>query len=226
MKVKYFNFKGGGILRKIANGAKFVINFRLLKMLYLKAMNISNFRFMIAKRTVLDIDKSAKIIVKEGRFYLNAKWDKQDPFSSYILMRKKSSIIVENNFKIYSGSRVNIYRGGVLRLGSGYINHNLVLHCEKEINIGHNVAIAENVTFLDNDAHNVYWNGQKSDKAQAITVGDNVWIGMRSLILKGVHIGNGSVVAAGSVVTKNVPENCLVAGVPARIIKRDIRWHI
>lgn len=52
-----------------------------------------------------------------------------------------------------------------------------------------------------------------------IIIGDDVWVGMDSIIMGGVTIGNGSVVAAGSVVTKSVPENVLVGGVPAKIIK-------
>ncbi|MBA2585639.1 MAG: maltose acetyltransferase, partial [Chthoniobacterales bacterium] len=51
-------------------------------------------------------------------------------------------------------------------------------------------------------------------------IGDNVWIGMNAVILKGVAIGENSVVAAGAVVTKSVPENCVVAGNPAKIVKR------
>jgi maltose O-acetyltransferase len=53
-----------------------------------------------------------------------------------------------------------------------------------------------------------------------IIIGDDVWIGMDCTILGGVSIGNGSVVAAGSVVTKSIPDNVLVGGVPAKVIKR------
>jgi acetyltransferase-like isoleucine patch superfamily enzyme len=51
-----------------------------------------------------------------------------------------------------------------------------------------------------------------------------VWIGMNSIILKGTRIGNGAVIAAGAVVTRDVPEKCLVGGVPARIIRKIVEW--
>lgn len=53
-----------------------------------------------------------------------------------------------------------------------------------------------------------------------IVIEDNVWIGMEALILGGVTIGENSVVAARSVVTKDVPANCLVAGIPAKVVKK------
>ena len=52
-----------------------------------------------------------------------------------------------------------------------------------------------------------------------------MWIGTNSIILKGVIIGDNSIIAAGSIVTKNVPENSLVAGNPAKIIKQNIKWE-
>ena len=57
-------------------------------------------------------------------------------------------------------------------------------------------------------------------------IGNHVWIGSGAKILKGVAIGNGSVVAAGAVVVHDVPENCVVAGVPAVIVKSGIQWKI
>ena len=56
-----------------------------------------------------------------------------------------------------------------------------------------------------------------------VIIGDNVWVGARSVILPGVIVGNNVVIAAGSVVTKDVPDNSLVAGVPA-VIKRKIQY--
>lgn len=56
--------------------------------------------------------------------------------------------------------------------------------------------------------------------SKPVVIGDDVWIGTGSIILPGVNIGNGSVISAGSVVTKSVPEMCLVGGNPAKVIRR------
>jgi acetyltransferase-like isoleucine patch superfamily enzyme len=57
-----------------------------------------------------------------------------------------------------------------------------------------------------------------------VHIGSHVWIGARALILKGVRIGDGAVVAAGSVVTRDVPSRALVAGNPAQVIREDVSW--
>ena len=58
-----------------------------------------------------------------------------------------------------------------------------------------------------------------------MVIGDKVWIGMNVTILKGVNVGEGSIIAAGSVVTNNVPAHSIVAGVPAKVIKSDVYYE-
>lgn len=75
---------------------------------------------------------------------------------------------------------------------------------------------------VDNDSHRISIDvieRRKTPNSAPIIIGDNVWVGMNALILKGVEIGENAIVAAYSVVTKNVPENTLVAGNPAKILK-------
>ena len=83
------------------------------------------------------------------------------------------------------------------------------------------VFISEGVTIIDSDVHRI---NNKIDISKPIVIEDNVWIGINTIILKGVTIGAGSVVSAGSVVTTNMPPKTLVGGVPAKITKRDIKW--
>lgn len=96
--------------------------------------------------------------------------------------------------------------------------------CRKQISIGNNTDIAAGVLIQDYDGHVLLPNTRETS-ALPISIGNNVWIGANSVILKGVTIGDGVVVAAGSIVTKDVPPKCLVGGVPAKIIRENIEWE-
>ena len=63
-----------------------------------------------------------------------------------------------------------------------------------------------------------------TNKPRDIRLGEHVWIGQNATILKGVSIGNNSIVAFGTVVTKDVPANAIVAGVPSKVVKTGITW--
>ena len=93
------------------------------------------------------------------------------------------------------------------------------------ISIGEGTMIAPNVIIVDSDFHvpwppemRLYYPGTEADGE--VNIGKNCWIGINSLILKGVAIGNNSVIAAGSVVTRNIPSDSLAAGIPAKVIKK------
>jgi len=113
--------------------------------------------------------------------------------------------------------------GAVIQIGDdcGFTGTTLV--AAESIQIGHRVQVGANSVIVDTDFHPTqveerardFLNGQHAP----IIIEDDVFIGMQSLILKGVTIGRGSVVGAGSVVTKNVPAGVVVAGNPARIVK-------
>ena len=186
-------------------------------------VNKMGFAAIAMKGTRVSLSEHSDMDVKTGRLTLNAKWDKCDPFHSMLVMADDSHLIVEGSFNIYSGAKVYVNKGATLKLGSGYINHNLNLSCFESISIGKGVVISENVTFRDSDDHSIV--SSQSPMTQPITVGDHVWIGMNATILKGVRIGNGAIIAAGAVVTKNVPENALVGGVPAKVIKANVSWY-
>ena len=93
------------------------------------------------------------------------------------------------------------------------------------IRIGNNVLIGSGALITDNDAHGIHpehRNNVRHILIAPIEIKDNVFIGARSIILKGVVIGEGAIVGAGAVVTRNVPDFAIVAGNPAKIIG-DVR---
>lgn len=103
-----------------------------------------------------------------------------------------------------------------------FINRNVNITARAPISIGNDVLIGNNV-IINSGNHN-YSNSKRLIREQGhlispILIEDNVWIGANSVILRGVTIGNGSVIGAGAVVTKDVPPKCVYGGVPARLIK-------
>jgi acetyltransferase-like isoleucine patch superfamily enzyme len=101
-----------------------------------------------------------------------------------------------------------------------YVGRRSEFHCDIAIQVGSDCAISWDVQFIDSDQH-VLDGGRN---AAPIMIGDHVWIGQRATILKGVVVGDGAVIAAGSIVTKDVPARAVVAGVPARVVKADANW--
>lgn len=136
------------------------------------------------------------------------------------LVVKENGLFKTDNFYMASGSKVLVGDNAELVIKSGYINNNSVIIASKKITIGENVAIASGVVIRDTDSHQI----NNSENTKEIVIGNSVWIGTNAIILKGVHIGDGAVIAAGAVVTKDIPKNSLVAGVPAKVIKRNITW--
>ena len=112
-----------------------------------------------------------------------------------------------------------------MSLGTGYLNYGCVIECFSKISIGNDVAISEGVVMRDSDNHVIqYGDGTKSTPTAPIVIQDHVWVGMGAIILKGVTIGEGAIVAACSLVNKDVPPHCMVGGVPAKVIKTDVVW--
>jgi acetyltransferase-like isoleucine patch superfamily enzyme len=102
------------------------------------------------------------------------------------------------------------------------LNYRTVISVETKVQIGSHCMIAEEVKIFDNNSHGIHYQHRTMTERDTapVVLEDHVWVGMNSIILKGVKIGKGAVVAAGSVVTKDVPPMVVVGGNPAAIIKQ------
>lgn len=140
---------------------------------------------------------------------------------TFFRMDNQSQLSVDGNFDIFYGNDVHIFSGGKLELDSGFINSYGKIECHKYIKIGKNCAIGPYAIILDSDGHQILG---KCNTAEVI-IGNNVWIGARVTILKGVHIGDGAVIAAGTIVNKDVPAKSLVAGNPMHLICDNVEWN-
>jgi maltose O-acetyltransferase len=105
--------------------------------------------------------------------------------------------------------------------GACAFSNNISIVALHRITVGSRCLIGDMVTILDADHHEIdptaRWNGP--GRIDPVAIGDNVWIGSRSMILRGVTIGYNSVIGSGSVVTRSIPANVVAAGNPARVLR-------
>lgn len=110
-----------------------------------------------------------------------------------------------------------------IEIGKNFSASGVCIVAESYIVIGDNVSIGANVTIIDTDFHthlNADNQPSNKNKSKPIMIGDNVWVGMNAVILKGVKIHSNSVIGANAIITKDVPPDSYAVGNPARIINK------
>lgn len=166
------------------------------------------------------LDSSAKINLC-GDLNLNKNSQGRNFRSSLLRMDKGSVLNVNGTFSFMYGADVILFPGASLTLGKdSFVNSDCKIRCSKEIIIGEDCAISHDFTVMDSDVH--FLNG--SNNTKKVTIGNHVWIGTRVTVLSGVSIGEGAVIAAGSLVKDDVPAHTLVAGVPAKVVRENVEW--
>lgn len=153
-------------------------------------------------------------------------------------------LIIGDSFTFSSGSGINpicknirgeFYTGrcGEIIIGNNVGISSACLWASKKINIGNNVSIGGDCVIIDTDAHPLDYHQRRNEYIKTISVEeyekkvatspisieDDVWIGARCTILKGVTIGARSIIGAGSVVVKSIPPDSIAAGNPAKVIR-------
>jgi acetyltransferase-like isoleucine patch superfamily enzyme len=173
----------------------------------------------------------------------NEKWVKKGN-NSFLYAESTVSNFQQNKEKIEIGNNTHVRGellvfayGGKIKIGDNcYVGANSHIWSGESVEIGNNVLISHNVNIIDSDSHEknnidraegfikLIQQGHPKEKGSILTakisIKDYAWINFNSIILKGITIGEGAIVAAGAVVTKDVPPFTMVAGNPAKEIKK------
>ena len=155
----------------------------------------------------------------------------------HLRSKNPRAVVIGRHVSCYAGCSFSVGDNGQCSIGDFTLLNGALIMAEEKIDIGSHCLISWNVGIADSDFHPLE-PAQRLIDAQALApyfknrpprpklktapvkITDNVWIGMNAIILKGVTIGENSVVAAGSVVTKSVEPNTVVAGNPAQVVKQ------
>lgn len=177
-----------------------------------------------------------------GQYYwkvintINAKWwrvkiGKNPTYRGKVNFRVwlESEISIGDNCLFYNSHNDNwigIYcpciistltKGAKLEIGDNCGMSGTVVGCAKHIKIGNNVRCGANTLITDTDWHT---DDPRTGKNKEVIIEDNVWLGYGVKVLKGVHIGENSVIGAGSIVTRDIPANVIAAGNPCKVVKQ------
>ena len=164
--------------------------------------------------------RSGARLIIEDKMKLGANCLKRNGRSTILRMDADSMLRIHSS-SIYYGADIIVFEGAQFVTGTSFINSDARIRVHRSITIGDDCAISHGFVAMDGNAHSI--DGRRT--IAPIVIKDHVWIGTGVTVLPGVTINEGSVVAAGAVVTKDVPSACLVAGVPARIIRRGVSWE-
>lgn len=155
--------------------------------------------------------------------------------------RKDKTYLEIGSDSVVSGNFYFEIESGKIQIGSNTFIGGGDFNCIDRISIGNDVMISWGCTFIDHNSHSILWQERKNDvaewkrgieegmlgryknwenvKRKEILIKDKAWIGFNSIVMKGVVIGEGAIIASGSVVTKSVPDWCIVGGNPAKLIR-------
>lgn len=155
----------------------------------------------------------------------------------FLRSKKPRAVVIGKHVSCYAGCSFSIGNDGRCTIGDFTLLNGALIMAEEKIEIGAHCLVSWNVGIADSDFHPLepaqrlidaqalapYFKGRPDRpilKTAPVKICDNVWIGMNAVILKGVTVGENSVVAAGAVVTKSVEPNVVVAGNPATVVKK------
>lgn len=167
-----------------------------------------------------------------------ASWDKSRLFIKNENIFQKECVCesshggrVEIESECHFGNRIFITSGGSLSIGSGLaVGRDSILGADYKhsLTIGEHCIFSWSVFILSGNGHNLFAMNENinlNQKAKNIMIKEHVWLGMRAALVSGAEIGSGSMVGAQSLVNKKFPNNSLIVGNPARIIRDKIAWR-
>lgn len=174
-----------------------------------------------SKRSRLQI----KFLESDAQVFIGENTNLTD---SEIILGKGARLVMGSN-SVLKG-RLSIGSYATVHIGDNLsVTNNLYIRAVegKKVLIGNDCLIASNVTIRTNDGHPIYdtTSGVRINMSQDVVIENHVWLGDEVAVLKGVRIGEGSIVAMRSVVTKNIESKVIAAGIPAKVVRINCTWE-
>ena len=170
-------------------------------------------------RNKIKIDKSSTIVLSQSVKIVDC---------TVLIKGKNNSLIIDKNTRLRNVNIEIIGDNCSLKIGKNcMIGDNCYLSVKEgtHLTIGNDCGLSRNVKIMTSDGHPIFKDGKRINEAKDIVLGSHIWVADNVTILKGVNIGDGSVVGINSTVTKDIPAYVVCVGNPARVMQDNIEWR-
>lgn len=180
-------------------------------------------RFFVPYRhVIMKLDNGAKVIL-HGSLLFGKPQIPGSKKETWLWLEENATLEINGLCFIGGDSYIRVVKDGKLSIGNCFINDNFQITCGSNISIGDKTVIARDVTIRSFDGHTIETPGFEISKP--ITIGKHAWVGQGVSIMKGVTVEDDAILAAHTLVTKDVKSYTIVGGNPAKVIKTDTKWH-
>jgi acetyltransferase-like isoleucine patch superfamily enzyme/coenzyme F420-reducing hydrogenase beta subunit len=174
---------------------------------------------------VIELHENSEIIIN-GELILNSHLPMGSKKECVVILHSGAKLVVNGRFALAYDSVLQLFPGATLTVNSGFVNAGATFAMKGNSSIGSDFLCGRHFVMSDSDHHQVVdlATNTRTNPNADIYIGNHVWCGEGAAIMKGVTIGDGSIISTKSLVTKSVPENCVAAGVPAKVIRTNASW--
>lgn len=176
-----------------------------------KIIRNGNSLLFITKNSKLSIDKNSSIILNNSKVYVGHTNNSDCEFKTKIILKNGSKLVFENGDASINDCCITLYENASLRLKNFVMSAGSLIRLQNATEFGDNVIIARMCFITDLDGHFTFKNDAKVFDSKTIKIGNDVWIGANSTILKGTNIGNNCIIASGSLLANKIIPNDTIA---------------
>ena len=177
------------------------------------------------KNSIIEMAAGARIILEgDGSLIVNGAKPAGSRAEAYIRMRRNATLRIHKTAQLCYKATIEIHENGEVEIGSAYINSDAVILAAKRIQMGEGCLISRMVFIYDADHHPILnEQGEQVNLPKPVILGNHVWIGLQTVVVRGSKIGDGAVIAANSLVGGKIKAGTMASGNPARSYS-EIRW--
>lgn len=178
------------------------------------------------KNSIINLEKNSKLIIYDGNLEVGTGKLKGSKTETFLRLRENSKWICMAYVQLSYGSTIELLLNSKFETKYFTMNSFSTIIVGNYISIGDDVMIARNVVIFDSDFHKIKYRNKDPKVNGTVHIGNHVWIGVNSTVLKNVEIGDNSMIAACTLINKNVEGNTIIGSInKQKVLNSDFLWE-